>query len=154
MRNKSTFLRSATAVVLAGALVVPAAAFARGGVARGGHGPVFGYHRAPIVAHRPAGPAVAHRFPGRFAQVWGLHRFARQRGNNGNGIADAGYAGSYYPASGYGGYGSADTTGTVAPGAVWTRPYAPPAEHTGCLARGYEVVSESGGIARVTVTRC
>src|SRR5262245_41709763 len=107
MRNKRAFFRGAAVVMLAGALVVPAGALARGGVARGGHGPVFGLHHAPIVAHRPFRPAITPRFPGRFAQAWRLHRFAR-RNNNGNGIADAGYAGSYWPASGYGygGYGS------------------------------------------------
>jgi len=152
MRTRMTLLRGAGVVMLAVAIMIPAAALARGGVARGGHGPVFGFHRAPIVAHRPVGPAVAHRFAGRFAHGWGLHRFARHRGNNGNGVADAGYAGSYYPA---GGYGAGDTTGTVAPGPyVYAPPAGAPPEHVGCLVRGYEVVSESGGVARVRVTRC
>ena len=153
MRNRRSLPQAAIAVTLA-ATLVPAAALARGGAAHGGHGPVFGFHRAPIVAHRPFRPVFANHFPARFAQGWRLHRFGRNRGDNANGVADAGYAGGYYPGAGYGGYGAGDTTGPVAPGPAWTSPSAPPAEHIGCIARGYDVVSESGGVARVTVTRC
>jgi len=154
MRNTKAYLH-ATAVVLAAAALVPAAALARGGgFGHGGHGPVFGFHHAPVVAHRPFRPAGVHHFRGRFAGWWRVNRFARNRGNNGNGAADAGYGGGYYPASGYAGYGSGDTTGTIAPGAVWTSPSAPPAERIGCAARGYDVPGESGGVVRVTVTRC
>ena len=153
MRNSRRFSHTILLVMLAGAALVPAAALARGG-GHGGHGPVFGFHHAPIVAHRPFRPAGVHRFPGHFAEWWRLHRFGRNRGDNGNGIADAGYAGGYYPASSYGGYGSGDTTGTIAPGAVWAPPSAPPAEHVGCFSRGYEVPAEHGGVAQVRVTRC
>jgi hypothetical protein len=150
MRNRTTYVRT-VAVLLAGALLVPAAALARGGgFAHFGHGPVFGFHRAPDVAHRPFRPPGVQHFPGRFAGWWRLHRFGRNRGDNGNGTADAGYGGSYWPGSGY---GSADTTGTVTPGAVWTPPSAPPSER-GCVARGYDVPGESGGVVKVTVTRC
>jgi len=154
MGSSRRFLHTAVVMMLAGAALVPAAAFARGGSAHGGHGPVFGFHRPPVVAHRPFRPAGVQHFPGRFTGWWRLNRFGRNRGNNANGVADAGYAGGYYPAGGYGGYGSGDTTGTIAPGAVWTAPSAPPAEHLGCAARAYDVPSESGGVARVTVTRC
>ena len=151
MRNRKAYL-CATAVVLAGAVLVPAAALARGGgFAHGGHGPAFGFHHAPVVAHRQFRPVFAPRFPGRFAQVWRLHRFGHRGNGNGNGIADAGYAGGYYPGSAY---APGDYTGTIAPPPAVFAPPAPSADHVGCVARAYEVVSESGGIARVTVTRC
>jgi hypothetical protein len=147
-----TFSR-ATAVLLAAAVVVPAAALARGGgFAHGGHGPVFGLHH-PIVAHRPFRPGVQH-FRAHFAAWWRLHRFARHRGGNRNGIADAGYysGGSYGPG---GSYDPGDLTGTLAPPpAVFAPPAAPPSERIGCFARGYDVPAESGGVTRVTVTRC
>jgi len=154
MRTKMTFSH-AIIVTLAGAMLIPAAALARGGFAHGGHGPVFGLHRPPIVAHRPFGPAGVQHLHGRFAGWWRLHRFARHRGDNGNGntsgIADTGYAGGSYPGSAY--Y-PGDVTGTLPPPAVFAPPGAPPSEHIGCLSRGYEVPGESGGVARVTVTRC
>src|SRR5690349_19701776 len=100
MRNRRTLSRGALVAMLAAAVLAPAAALARGGFAHAGHGPVFGLHHAPIVAHRPFRPVFAHRFPARFAQGWRLHRFARNRGD-GNGVADAGYAGGYYPGGTY-----------------------------------------------------
>jgi len=148
MRNRKTYSR-VTAVVLAGALLVPAAALARGGgFAQFGHGPVFGLHRAPVVAHRPFRPGV-HRFSTRFPGWWRLHRFARHRGDNLNGMV---IGGGSYPT---GTYDPGDVTGTLAPPpAVFAPAGAPPPEHVGCFARGYEVPAETGGIARVTVTRC
>jgi len=150
MRNRRTLSRGALVAMLAAAVLAPAAALARGGFAHAGHGPVFGLHHAPIVAHRPFRPVFAHRFPARFAHGWRLHRFARNRGD-GNGVADAGYAGGYYPG---GTYDPGDYTGTVTPRAVFTPPSAPAPERVGCVALGYVVASESGGGARVTVTRC
>ena len=141
----------AAMVILAGAVLVPAAALARGGgFAHGGHGPVFGFRHAPVIAHRPLRPAGVRHFSGRFAGWWRLHRFAHQRGNNANGIADAGYGGSYYPNSSY---GSGDVTGTLAPPPAVFAPPAP-SERIGCFSRGYEVPGEGGGVAKVTVTRC
>jgi hypothetical protein len=155
MRNSRTFLRGAAVAMLAAAVLVPPTALARGGgFARGGHGPVFGFAHAPIVAHRPFRPAVAHHVPGRFAHGWRLHRFARHRGSDRNGIADAGYAAGTYPGSTY---NPGDFTGTVAPPpAVFVPPLIPPppAERVGCLSRGYDVPGESGGVVRVVVTRC
>jgi hypothetical protein len=152
MRNSRRFSHTAVVVMLAGAVLVPAAALARGGgFAHGGHGPVFGLHRAPVVTHRPFRPVFAPRFPGRFAHAWRLHRFGHRRDGNGNGIADAGYAGGYYPGSAY---APGDVTGTIAPDTAWRLPAAPSADHVGCSSRGYEVPGESGGVARVTVTRC
>ena len=148
MRNSKAYSRAA-AVVLAGAVLVPAAPLARGGgFAHGGHGPVFGFHHPPVVAHRPFRPPGMHHFPGRFAGWWRLHRFTRHRGDIWNGIA----AGDgYYPASTY---APGDVTGTLAPPpAVFAPPGAPP-QRVGCFSRGYEVPGESGGVARVTVTRC
>lgn len=157
MRNSRRFSR-ATAAMLAGAMLVPAAALARGGgFAHGGHGPMFGFHRPPMVAHRPFRPPGVQHFHGRFAGWWRLHRFARHRGNNGNngnnngnGVGDAGYGAGYYPGSSY---GSGDVTGTLAPPVVFAPPVAP-SERTGCSARGYDVPAESGGVVKVTVTRC
>ncbi|MBV8755414.1 MAG: hypothetical protein JO328_21380 [Hyphomicrobiales bacterium] len=141
----------AAIVILAGAALVPAAALARGGFAHGGHGPVFGFHHPPLVAHRPFRvPGVKH-VPARFAGWWRLHRFAHRRGNNGNGIADAGYGGGYYPSSAY---APGDATGTLAPPPAVLAPPSAPSERIGCFARGYEVPGESGGVVRVTVTRC
>jgi hypothetical protein len=150
MRNSKRFWRTAAVVMLAGAALVPAAALARGG-GHGGHGPMFGFHRPPVVAHHPFRPAGLHRFPGRFVGWWRLHRFAHRRGANWNGIADAGYAAGYYPSSTY---DPGDTTGTLAPPAVYAPPAAPAADRPGCFSRGYEVPAEGGGAARVTVTRC
>jgi hypothetical protein len=152
MRNKRTFSR-ATAVLLAGAMLVPTAALGRGGgFAHGGHGPIFGFHRPLGIAHRPFRPAHVQHFPARFANWWRLHRFTHRRGDNFNGIADAGYNAGYYPSSSY---DPGDLTGALAPPpAVFAPPGAPPPEHIGCLARGYDVPAESGGVARVTVTRC
>ena len=148
MRNSKRFSHTAAIVILAGAVLVPAATFARGGGAHFGHGPAFGFHHAPIVAHRPFRPVGMHRFPGRFAGWWRLQRFTRNRGNNWNGAAGDGY----YPA---GAYAPGDVTGTLAPlPGVYAPPGGPAPEHVGCVARGYEVASESGVIARVTVTRC
>jgi hypothetical protein len=149
-----TFPRAAAAI-LAGAMLIPAAALARGGFAYGGHGAVFGLHRPPVVAHRPFGPAGVQHLPGRFAGWWRLHRFAHRHGNNGNdgnngnGVADAGYGTGYYP----GAYNSGDVTGTLAPPAVFAPPAAPSSER-GCFSRGYDVPAEGGGGAHVTVTRC
>ena len=150
MRNSRRFSHTILVVMLAGATLVPAAALARGG-GHGGHGPVFGFHHAPVVAHRPFRPAGIHRFPGHFAGWWRLHRFARQRANNANGIADAGYGAGYYPT---GSYAPGDVTGTLAPPPAVFAPPGSATEHVGCVARGYEVPGENGGIARVTVTRC
>ena len=48
-----------------------------------------------------------------------------------------------------------DVTGTLSPPpAVFGPPAGPPPERVGCFSRGYEVPGESGGVARVTVTRC
>jgi hypothetical protein len=152
MRNKKTCLRAA-AVLLAGALLVPAAALARGGgFSHGGHGPVFGLHHRPIVAHRPFRPGLQHSSL-HFAAWWRLHRFARHRGDNLNGTGYGyGYGDGSYPASAY---DPGDVTGTLAPPpAVFAPPGGTSAERVGCFSRGYEVPGESGGVARVTVTRC
>jgi hypothetical protein len=148
MRNSRTFVRGAAVAMLAAAVLVPPTALARGGgFARGGHGAVFGFAHA----HRPFRPAVAHHLPARFAHGWRLHRLARHRGSDRNGIADAGYAAGSYPGSTY---NPGDFTGTVAPPpAVFVPPVAP-AEHIGCLARDYDVPGESGGVVRVVVIRC
>ena len=152
MGHRTTFSRVAVAAMLAGAVLVPAAALARGGGFGGhGHGPVFGLHRAPFAAHRPFRPAGVARSPARFAAAWRLHRFAHRRANNANGIAAAGYGGGYYPG---GSYAPGDVTGTLAPPPAVFAPPAPASEHTGCLARAYDVPAESGGVAHVTVTRC
>ena len=149
MRNRRTFSRAAVAVMLTGAILVPAAALARGGFAVGGHGPSFGLHHPPIVAHRPFRPPGVQALRGRFASAWRLHRFAHRRGDNSNGV---GYGDGYYPGSTY---DPGDLTGTLAPPpAVFAPPGAPPPEHVGCFSRGYEVPGENGGVARVTVTRC
>jgi hypothetical protein len=150
MGNKRTLSRGALVAMLAAAVLAPPAALARGGFAHAGHGPVFGLHHAPIVAHRPFRPVFAHRFPARFAHGWRLHRFARHR-------ADWGATGAYAGDAGYPVTYPSDVTGTVAvPDAAGFAPpaAAPAPERVGCLARGYEVPSESGGSARVTVTRC
>jgi hypothetical protein len=151
MRNSRKFSRTAAAAMLAGAVLVPAAAHARGGFAHGGHGPIFGFHHTPVVAHRPFRPAGFHRFPGRFVGWWRLNRFANRQNGNWNGVADAGYGAGYYPT---GTYDPGDTTGTLAPPAVFAPPAAPSPERVGCVSRGYEVPAERGGAARVTVTRC
>jgi hypothetical protein len=144
MRNRRTL---AIVALLAAAVLAPAAALARGGFAHGGHGPVFGLHHAPIVAHRPFRPVFAHRFPARFAHGWRLHRFARRHD------ADGGAFGPYAGDVGYPVTDPTDVTGTIAVPAPTQ--FAPPApERVGCFARGYDVPGESGGIARVTVTRC
>lgn len=148
MRNSRRFWRTAAVATLAGAVLVPAAALARGGgFAHFGHGPMFGLHRPLGLAHRPFRPAV-QRFPARFAGWWRLHRLARHRGDNSNGIATGD---GYYPA---GTYAPGDVTGALAPPPALLAPSGPASERAGCFSRGYEVPGESGGVARVTVTRC
>jgi hypothetical protein len=148
MANRKAFFIAAALALAAGILLLPAGTFARGarGFAAAAHGPVFGL-RGPRLFR----PALVHRTPARFG--WQLHRWHQHRfgGRNRDG-AGAIYGGSTAP------YYSGDLTGTVpetgpalyAPPAIPS----PPAEHLGCLSRGYDIPSESGGVVKVTVTRC
>jgi len=145
-----TLSKAALAAAAAAMLVVPPAALARGGGLHGGFraGPVFGFPR-PMV-HHGFGHGFARRWPARFAWRW--QRWSFHRGNTwGTGYAlggDAtGYAAPYYPG---------DVTGTIpGPGATGFAPPAPPAsEHAGCQSRAYDVPAESGGVVKVSVTRC
>jgi len=146
MRNSRTFLRGAAVAMLAAAVLVPPTALARGAGGAAAHGPVFGFHPR-IAVHRPFQPALSHRAPARF----GLHLRRDHRGGrngDGTGAIYGGSAAPYYPG---------DVTGSVPEGpAVYPPPLipSPPAEHVGCLSRGYDVPSESGGVAKVMVTRC
>jgi hypothetical protein len=162
MNRMRTVSQRAAIAALAGLLLVPAAALARGGGFGGGgfrgavHGPVFGFPRAriahPILAH-----GFARRWPARIAagfHQWNFHAFRHANGAaNGWGAAApfAGDAGAYAV--------PADVTGTLGgpgPAAVFAppgpSPYPP--EHLGCQARGYDVPAESGGVVKVVVTRC
>jgi hypothetical protein len=157
MRIRTTLSTAAALALAAGALFAPAGAFARGGgggFARIGHGPVFGFHQPRLAPHRPSQPTFGH-FATRFPWHHGWWNRQRHRGDDQNGLGEAGYGG-------YGGYGSSypggaydpgDLTGTV--GAPrFARPPEPAPEHIGCLSRGYDVPGESGGVVKVTVTRC
>jgi hypothetical protein len=147
MSHTKAFTTGAAIAVVAGMLLLPGGTLARGGggFAAGGHGPVFGFH--PRVGHRPF--RIVRRHHPLFAwHPWNRHRFAARYGLGASAI---------YPAADadYGATGN-DLTGTVVvpgPGAFGP-PGAPPSERAGCFSRGYEVPGESGGIARVTVTRC
>ncbi len=156
MHKRKTLSTAAALGFAAGILLMPAGTFARGagGFAGGAHGPVFGFPHARGGVHRPLAPALAHRVPARLGfrlNWWRLHRFARHR-------SDAGAL--YYPLGSDGGYAAPgdpnDVTGAFAPGPALLPlpPAAYPPEHVGCLSRGYDVPGESGGVARVTVTRC
>jgi hypothetical protein len=150
MSNMKAFATAAAAAVLAGALFVPAGSFARGpGGFGAAHGPVFGLHAAGLAGHRAFRPALArHAAPLRW---WRLHRFAaRNRGT-----------GALWPLAADGAYAPYDANDVTAaipvpgPAGVLAPPPAPyPPEHIGCLARGYEVPAEIGGIVKVVVTRC
>jgi len=146
MRIRKAILTTAALALAAGILSVPGGTFARGAGRVAAHGPVFGFHPR-IAVHRPFRAALSHRAPARF----GLHlRRDHRGGRNGDGTG-AVYGGSAAP------YYSGDVTGSVPEGpAVYPPPLipSPPAEHIGCLSRGYDVLSESGGVAKVMVTRC
>jgi hypothetical protein len=136
----------AAALALAVILFVPAGTFARGAGGFAAHGPVFGFH--PRVVHRPFRAAHVNRAPARLG--WQLRRSERFGGRNRDGVG-AFYGGS---AGAYPG----DVTGSLSEApAVYAPPLippAPPAEHIGCLARGYDVPAELGGVAKVVVIRC
>ena len=142
--HTSKAISTASALLLAaGILSVPSGTFARGGGAA--HGPAFGFHPR-IVIHRPLRPAFVHHAPARlgFRLRWFNHRNRTD-------------ASAAYPA--YGSSGAAypsDVTGTVPGPGVFVPPVIPPApaEHIGCLSRGYDVPGENGGVAKVVVTRC
>jgi hypothetical protein len=138
MANRKAFFIAALAAIL----FVPDGTFARGG-GFAARGPVFGFHPR-IVGQRPFRPIV-HPVPSRFG--WQLRwRKERARHRAGAGaILDGGL-----PAS------NGDVTGTATVPTVFVPPAVPPAppERIGCYARGYEVPGESGGVVRVTVTRC
>jgi hypothetical protein len=144
----------AALALAAGIALVPGGTFARGagGAAGGARGPVFGLHSARIAVHRPIAPGLVRRQRARLGfrlNWWRLHRLSRHQDG----------ANASYPLGGDGGYGAPadpnDVTGAVgAPGFMPLPPAAYPAEHVGCLSRGYDVPGESGGVAKVTVTRC
>jgi len=149
--RKALFVAGALALA-AGIVFVPAGTFARGGgFAGAAHGPMFGF-----PGHRAFRPAFVRRAPARLGwhlRWWNLHRLAARNRAGANAGASAVYPGvdgGYAPAAN-------DLTGSVAvpEPALLPAPSAPyPPEHVGCLSRGYDVASESGGVARVTVTRC
>jgi hypothetical protein len=163
MNRIRTLSKRAAIAAAAGLLLVPAAALARGGGFGGGgfrgavHGPVFGFPRA-----RVAQPTLAHgfarRWPARIAfgfHQWNFHRFAFRHGN-GTGNAWSAVAPFAGDAGAYAVPG--DVTGTLGgPAPAVFAPAGPspyPPEHIGCQARGYDVPAESGGVAKVVVTRC
>jgi hypothetical protein len=153
MRTRKAISTTAALALAAGILSVPGDTFARGGGGFGGaRGPVFGFHPR-IAGHRPFRPVLVHRGPARLGWQlrWWNHRFAARHRAGKSAI---------YPALG-GGLGAPDpndVTGTVAvPGpAVFAPPIVAPAppERVGCFSRGYDVPGESGGVARIVVTRC
>jgi hypothetical protein len=165
MNSIRTLSKRAAVAAMAGLLLVPAVALARGGGGFGGggfrgavHGPVFGFPRARI-AHPALAHGFARRWPARIAagfHQWNFHRFALRHGNGGGnawGAAApfAGDAGAYaVPADVTGTLGGPGPTAVFAPPA----PASYPPEHVGCQARGYDVPAESGGVAKVVVTRC
>jgi hypothetical protein len=146
MANRKALFIAAALALAAGILLLPAGTFARGarGFAAAAHGPVFGWHGPRLFR-----PALSHRAPARLG--WHLRRNQRVGGRNRDGTG-AIYGGSATP------YYSGDLTGSVPESgpALYPPPLIPPApaEHAGCFARGYDVPSESGGIAKVMVTRC
>jgi len=152
MHIRKAFFVAAVLAMAAGILSVPNDTFARGGggFAGAAHGPAFGFHPR-IAPHRPFRPAFVHRGPARFGWRlrWWNHRLGRNRNDANAGYSAYGGSGASYPG---------DVTGTVpdtGPG-VYMPPVMPaaPVEHIGCLARGYDVPGESGGVVKVTVTRC
>jgi hypothetical protein len=147
MRSRKA-LSFTAALALAAFLFVPDATFARGGGGVAARGPVFGLHGRAAV-HRPFRPALAHRAALRFGwQLRWWNRFGRHRAGTG----------AFYPAydAGVTAPYPADVTGTVPGPGVFLPPYVPPApsERVGCLAHGYDVPAEVGGIAKVVVIRC
>jgi hypothetical protein len=153
MRTRKAFLTAALALA-AGIVLVPAGTLARGGGGfhGAGHGPVFGFPRVHVAPHGPIAPRLVRRAPARFGFRLGWwNRHGARNGADASAIypsAGGGYGAPYYPN---------DVTGTVAappPDMLLPRPasYAP--DHVGCVARGYDVPSESGGLAKVRVTRC
>lgn len=143
MSHTKAFTTGAAIAVLAGMLLLPGGTFARGaGGFAAGHGPVFGVH--PHGGHPPF--RLARRHPSPF----GLHLWNRHLGHRG--------IGAIYPGADSGTVAADpnDVTGTLPPPGpgFFAPPAAPPAEHIGCLSRGYDVPGESGGAARVVVTRC
>jgi hypothetical protein len=149
------------AVVGMGVALVPSGALARGGGGGGGFargaihvGPVFGFPRAHVAAHRAFRHGFVRRFPARFGRNlnrWNVDRFA---------LRNHGAAwGAAYPFTGDAGgtyYDPSDVTGAVgapARAAVLPPPAYPP-ERPGCYSQNYNVPSASGGTARVVVTRC
>jgi hypothetical protein len=153
MNKRKAFSHRAAVAVLAGMLIVPAGALARGG----GHGFGGGLHVGPVFGfpHRIAphfGHGFARRWPARFAwrfHRWNFHRFALHNGNG---------AGAAYPFSDSGaGYAPGDVTGAIGapePAAVFAPPAPASGDHIGCQSHGYDVPGESGGVVKVTVTRC
>ena len=154
-----TLSKAAAVAAMAVMMLGPAGVLARGGgggggggFARGGFhvGPVFGFPRA-VAPHRAFGHGFARRWPARFAwrfHRWNFHRFASRHG--------AGSA-AVYPFEGdAGAYVPSDVTGAL--GALGPVVFGPPtpasSDHIGCQARGYDVPGESGGVVKVTVTRC
>jgi hypothetical protein len=161
MNRIRTLSKRAAVAAVAGLLLVPAVALARGGGGFGGggfrgavHGPVFGFPHARI-AHPTLAHGFARRWPARIAfrlHQWNFHRFAFRNG--------AGWNAGAYPLAGDAAvYADPnDVTGTVAgpAPAIFAPPVPPsyPPEHLGCQSRGYDVPGESGGVAKVMVTRC
>lgn len=147
MPHRKAISITAALALAAGILSVPSTTVARGGGGFGAHGPVFGFHPR-FAGHRPFRPAFAHR-AARFG--WHLRRSNRgQRDGAGTGAGYPAYdAGVSAPYTG-------DVTGGLPGPGVFVPPVVAPAppEHIGCLARGYEVPAEVGGVARVTVIRC
>jgi hypothetical protein len=149
MLDRKTLAAAGALALAAGTLFVPQDTSARGAGFAAARGPMFGFH-----AHRALRPAVVHRSSARFLwhlHWWNLHRFAARNRAGASAtypLGDAGYA-----------PGAGDETGTLAvpapEPALLPAPAAPyPPEHVGCLSRGYDVSSESGGVAHVVVTRC
>jgi len=156
MRNRKASSLAAALALTAGILLAPAGTFARGGGhAAPARGPVFGFPRVHIAPHRRIAPEHVQHAPARLGWKLGWlnrHRFA---GRNGT---DVSAAYPYAAGSGYGASYDPNVTGTIAappPDMLLPpRPALEAPEHIGCISRGYEVPSEYGGVARVTVTRC
>ena len=152
MDSRKAISLTAALALAAGILSVPGGTFARGAGGFAAHGPVFGFHPR-VGGHRPFRPALVHRVPARFGWQlrWWNHRVGG-RNRDGANVTYPLYGGSTAP------YYPSDVTGSLRETgpAVYAPPVIPPApaEHIGCLSRGYDVPSEGGGVAHLVVTRC